>query len=65
MTRLPSFMWLEVDDVVSKSLADIAGGKVISVAGAQYKALVTAGRMIPRSLVRAANKRVGGSRGRT
>jgi uncharacterized protein len=65
MTKLPSFMWLQVDDVVSKSLADIAGGKVISVPGAQYKALVTAGRMIPRSLVRAANKRVGGSRGRT
>jgi short-subunit dehydrogenase len=65
MTKLPSFMWLEVDDVVSKSLADIAGGKVVSVPGVQYKALVTAGRMIPRSLVRAANKRVGGGRGRT
>jgi uncharacterized protein len=65
MAKLPSFLWLEVDDVVSKSLADIARGKVISVPGVQYKALVTAGRMIPRSLVRAANKRVGGGRGRT
>ena len=33
MTKLPSFMWLEVDDVVSESLADIAGGKVISIPG--------------------------------
>lgn len=65
VTKLPSFMWLDVDEVVSESLADIAGGKVISVPGAQYKALVTAGRMIPRSLVRAASKRVGGGRGRT
>jgi uncharacterized protein len=65
MAKLPSFMWLEVDDVVSASLADIAGGKVISVPGMQYKALVTAGRMIPRSLVRATSRRVGGSRGRT
>jgi len=65
VTKLPSFMWLEVDEVVSKSLANIAGGKVINVPGVRYKALVTAGRMIPRSLVRAANKRVGGGRGRT
>jgi len=65
VTKLPSFMWLEVDDVVRESLADIAGGKVISVPGLQYKALVTAGRLTPRSLLRAAGKRVGGGRGRT
>jgi len=65
VTKLPSFMWLEVDDVVRESLADIAGGKVISVPGLQYKALVTAGRLTPRSLLRAAGRRVGGGRGRT
>jgi short-subunit dehydrogenase len=65
MAKLPSFFWLEVDDVVRESLADIAGGRVISVPGVQYKALVTAGRPLPRSLVRAATKRVGGGRGRT
>lgn len=65
MTKLPSWLWLEVDDVVSQSLADIASGKVISVPGLQYKALVTAGRMIPRRLVCAVNRRIGGGRGRT
>jgi uncharacterized protein len=65
MPRLPSFLWLEVDDVVAKSLADVAAGKVISVPGVQYKAVVTAGRMIPRGLARAAVKRVGGGRGRS
>ncbi|HSS23927.1 MAG TPA: SDR family oxidoreductase [Mycobacterium sp.] len=65
MAKLPSFLWLEVDDVVSQSLADIASGKVISIPGRQYKAIVTTGRMIPRSLMRAATKRVGGGRGRT
>jgi uncharacterized protein len=65
MARLPSFLWLEVDDVVAKSLADVAAGKVISVPGVQYKAVVTAGRMIPRGLARAAVKRVGGGRGRS
>src|SRR5882757_2780099 len=52
MTKIPRFMWLEVDDVVRESLADIANGRVISVPGLQYKALVTAGRLTPRSLLR-------------
>jgi short-subunit dehydrogenase len=65
MAKLPSFMWLEVDDVVTQSLADIAGGKVVSVPGVQYKALVTAGRLIPRGLARGFVKRVGGGRGRS
>ncbi|GJN97251.1 dehydrogenase [Mycobacterium marinum] len=64
-TKLPSFMWLDVDDVIQESLADIADGKVISIPGVQYKALVGAGRMIPRGLLRAVMKRVGGGRGRT
>ena len=65
MAKLPSFLWLEVDDVVSQSLADIAGGKVISIPGPQHKAIVTAGRMMPRGLMRAVTARVGGGRGRT
>jgi short-subunit dehydrogenase len=60
MGKLPRFLWLEVDDVVAASLADVAAGKVVSVPGLQYKALVTAGRLLPRGLVRTAAKRVGG-----
>jgi len=63
--KVPSFMWLEVDDVVSESLAEIARGRVIIIPSLQYKAIVTAGRLIPRSLVRLAGKRIGGGRGRT
>jgi short-subunit dehydrogenase len=65
MAKLPSFLWLEVDDVISASLADIAAGKVISVPGFQYKALVNGGRLVPRGLMRAAVRRFGGGRGRT
>jgi hypothetical protein len=65
MAKLPSFLWLEVDDVVGQSLADIANGKVISIPGPQYKAIVTGGRMMPRGLMRAVTARVGGGRGRT
>jgi uncharacterized protein len=60
MGKLPPFLWLEVDDVVARSLADVAAGKVISVPGLQYKAIVSAGRLLPRGLVRAATKRLGG-----
>jgi uncharacterized protein len=60
MAKLPRFLWLEVDDVVTRSLADVAAGRVISVPGLQYKAIVAAGRMLPRGLMRTATKRVGG-----
>jgi uncharacterized protein len=65
MTSLPSFMWLEVDDVIRESLADIARGKVIIIPGMQYKAITTAGRMVPRNLARAATNVFGRGRGRT
>jgi len=65
MAKSPSFLWLEVDDVVNQSLADIARGKVISIPGLQYKAIIAAERMIPRNLMRAVTKRIGGGRGRT
>jgi short-subunit dehydrogenase len=65
MGKTPSFLWLEVDDVVSASLADIAAGKLISIPGIRYKAIVGAGRLVPRGLLRAAVKLAGGANGRT
>jgi len=65
MSSIPAPLWLTVDDVVAESLADIAKGKVISIPGLQYKVLTTAGRVIPRSLVRVFTKRMGRGRGRT
>jgi short-subunit dehydrogenase len=65
MANTPSFLWLEVDDVVRECMADVAKGKVVIVPGLQYKALTTGGRMVPRNLVRAVTKVVGKGRGRT
>jgi len=65
MSSMPGAMWLSVEDVVDESLADIAKGKAVSIPGAQYKALTTAGRIIPRRFVRAVTKGVGRGRGRT
>lgn len=65
MAAVPSFMWLDVDDVVRESLADVARGKVISIPGLQYKYLVATGRAMPRRLSRAFTKRFGSGSGRT
>ncbi len=65
MAFIPGPLWLTVEKVVDDSLADIAGGTVVSIPGAQYKVLITAGRVIPRGLVRGFTKRIGRGRGRT
>ncbi|MFV8054359.1 SDR family NAD(P)-dependent oxidoreductase [Mycobacterium sp. 48b] len=65
MAGTPSFLWLQVDDVVRDCLADVAAGKVVIVPGLQYKVLTTGGRVAPRNLVRAITKAVGKGRGRT
>ncbi len=65
MTSLPSFMWLEVDDVVRETVSDAARGTVVIVPGLQYKAITTASRMVPRTLARAATSVLGRGRGRT
>jgi short-subunit dehydrogenase len=65
MAGTPSFLWLEVADVVRDCLAGVAKGQVVIVPGLQYKVLTTGGRMVPRNLVRAMTKVVGRGRGRT
>ncbi|BBY63425.1 SDR family NAD(P)-dependent oxidoreductase [Mycolicibacterium helvum] len=65
MASIPNIMWLDVDDVVAESLADVAKGKIISIPGLQYKVLTTVGRLVPRGVVRAVNNGIGRSRGRT
>lgn len=65
MAKTPSFLWLEVDDVVRECMADVAKGKVVIIPGLQYKALTAGGRVVPRNLVRAMTKVVGRGRNRT
>jgi short-subunit dehydrogenase len=65
MSGTPGFLWLEVEDVVRETMADVARGKVVIIPGLQYKVLTTGGRVVPRNLVRALTKVVGKGRGRT
>jgi short-subunit dehydrogenase len=65
MASTPSFLWLQVPDVVDECLADVAKGKVVIIPGLQYKALATAARLAPRNLVRTMTKNFGKGRDRT
>ena len=49
MARVPDRLWLDADDVTATALRDHRAGKVLSVPGAQYKAIVVATRLLPRN----------------
>lgn len=49
VSRIPERMWLSADEVAREGLADLWRGKSLSVPGRQYKAIVTAIRVVPPS----------------
>jgi hypothetical protein len=63
MSRTPSVLWLDADTVVRDCLADLRRGRVVSVPGLPYRALVGLAHVLPRSLVRRIAGRT--ARGRT
>jgi len=47
----PGFMWLDADELVATALKDHDKGKTFSIPSAQYKAITTATRLIPGSVL--------------
>jgi uncharacterized protein len=47
----PDFLWLDADKLVASALADFDKGRVFSIPSAQYKAIATASRLIPNSVL--------------
>jgi short-subunit dehydrogenase len=52
MKGLPSFLWLDADELVAKAWSDTLKGKAISIPGWQYQLLVFVIKRLPRSIVR-------------
>jgi short-subunit dehydrogenase len=55
-------MWIDLDELVTKALADVARGKVISIPTRRYQVMIFAARHFPRSAVRAVSRRMSSSR---
>jgi short-subunit dehydrogenase len=47
VTRGTGFLWLDVDFLVEKALADFDRGRIYSIPGAQYKTIVGLTRLVP------------------
>jgi short-subunit dehydrogenase len=50
--RIPTWLWLTPQDVVDQAFADVAAGRVVSVAGHQYRLIAIALQTVPRGLIR-------------
>jgi short-subunit dehydrogenase len=50
-TIIPSFMWLNADEVIEAAWADLMRGKAISIPSLRYKLVVAAARYTPRTLI--------------
>jgi short-subunit dehydrogenase len=47
---VPAWMWLDVRDVVTEALRDVARGRGVSIPSYRYKALVALSRVAPPAL---------------
>jgi uncharacterized protein len=47
----PSFLWLDVDDLVSQALSDFDKRRVYSIPSGRYKAIATAARLVPHGVL--------------
>ena len=57
VSKMPPFMWLAADAVARESYDAVMRGAPVYVPGWQYRAMTTAGRVLPQSLVWALMKR--------
>lgn len=61
---IPSWLWLDADDLVASAWRDARRGRVISIPSVRYKLLIGLLRHLPRSAVRAVSRAISSSRGR-
>jgi short-subunit dehydrogenase len=52
MSAVPKPLWLSAEQVVREALRDLDRGRTLSIAGPQYKAIVTATKLLPNAVRR-------------
>ncbi|HSU35253.1 MAG TPA: SDR family NAD(P)-dependent oxidoreductase [Propionibacteriaceae bacterium] len=60
--RIPSALWLDLDEMVRDGLADVDRGRVVSIPSRRYKTLIFFIRLFPRAAVRAVSMRLTSTR---
>jgi short-subunit dehydrogenase len=64
MTRTPGWMYVDVDKLVARSLADLRADRPLSIPGGLYRGIAVLTRLVPRAAVRKLASRVN-NKGRT
>jgi len=64
-SKIPAALWLDADRVVRECLEDLRRGRVISVPGKRWKALVAAVKVLPLPVRLKLGGRIAARRGRT
>ncbi|MBG0830985.1 SDR family oxidoreductase [Planomonospora sp. ID67723] len=59
VSGIPGFLWLSADKVVDEAMRDLALGRWVSIPDLRYKAIVAAGRLIPRGVAGRISRRLG------
>jgi short-subunit dehydrogenase len=62
MSAIRPALYVDIDNLVATSLADLRSNRIVSVPGRLYRVVAVAVRLFPRSLVRKAASRVNNSR---
>lgn len=57
LKRIPSWMWLNPDQVVREALADNAAGRAVSIPSRRYATLIALSKLVPDKLAAAAGNR--------
>ena len=60
--RIPNFMWLDAEQLVSAGLRDVDRGKVISIPTLRYRALIGLAGLAPKSTIRSISGAISSSR---
>ena len=58
MSSTPGWAYVDADQLVARSMADLRANRPLSIPGTLYKAIYVAGKLAPRRLVRQVGSRV-------